>query len=262
MHQVLFLNYHSIDTGIKSEVYHVDPVYSVRREAFAAQMKLIWELKIPVLSLPQYLQAIKQQQPFAQNSLVITFDDGFLTDYEVAYPILKNYGFPATFFVCLVNIKSETRWPQMREMVQNGFTIGAHTVSHAYLSDLSPQDLIRELNDCKKIIEENIGQKVKYLAPPGGRYNRQVVETANKLGYEALLTTRVGLNHQHSDVMQLKRWTVRYSTSLAEFGKMISQDNYTLQTKILKSQALNWGKKIIGNNAFDKLRELLLPGQS
>jgi peptidoglycan/xylan/chitin deacetylase (PgdA/CDA1 family) len=262
MHHVLFLNYHSIDIGVKSEIYHVDPVYSVRQEAFEAQMKLIRELHIPVLSLPQYLQAVKLKQPFAQNSLVITFDDGFLTDYEIAYPILKSYGFPATFFVCLVNIKSQYRWRQMREMTQDDYTIGSHTISHAYLSDLSPADLVRELSQSKNIIEEKTGSPVKFLAPPGGRYNANVIETAANLGYEALLTTRVGLNHSGSDVMQLNRWTVRYHTTLTEFGKMITQDRSILRSKILKSQALNLSKKIIGNSAFDKLRELLLPPHS
>jgi peptidoglycan/xylan/chitin deacetylase (PgdA/CDA1 family) len=147
-------------------------------------------------------------------------------------------------------------------MAENGYTIGSHTVSHPYLSELSVADLARELGESKQILEENTGQQIKYLAPPGGRYSEQVIKTATCLGYEALVTTLVGLNHHRSDVMQLKRWTVRYQTPLQEFEKMIRQDKPTLQTKILKSKALNLGKQMLGNTTFDKLRTLLLPSPS
>ncbi len=258
MGQVLFLNYHSLDTGRRSAVYHVDPVYSVRRAAFQAQLQLISELRIPVLSLASYLEHLGERRPFRENALVITFDDGFLTDYEVAYPLLKEFGFAATFFVCLSNLTSEDRWPQLRTMIQDGYEIGSHTLTHRYLTELSAPELERELSDSKRIIQEKTGTPVRSLAPPGGRYDAAVTRAALAVGYESLLTTHVGLNDHTSDAMALNRWSVRYHTSLWDFERMVTQERRALRAKELKSRALNLSKRLLGDRAFDQIRSALL----
>jgi peptidoglycan/xylan/chitin deacetylase (PgdA/CDA1 family) len=258
MGQVLFLNYHSLDIGKQAAPYHVDPEYSVTRVAFAAQLRLISDLKVPVLSLARYLEQLASKTPFAANSLVITFDDGFVTDHEAAYPLLAEHGFPAAFFVCLLNIKSESRWPELRQMLASGHELGSHTITHRYLSDLSALELEHELSASKRIIEDKTGQRVRYLAPPGGRYDAAVTRAARRLGYEALLTTRVGVNDHTADAMALKRWSVRYHTPLSEFESMILQRPGALRKKQLKSRALNLMKGLLGNRAFDQLRSVLL----
>ena len=258
MGQVLFLNYHSLDIGKHTAPYHVDPVYSVKRADFAAQLRLISDLKVPVISLARYLEQLASKTPFAENSVVITFDDGFVTDHEVAYPLLEAHGFPATFFVCLLNIKSESRWPELRQMLDSGHEVGSHTITHRYLSDLSAPELERELDASKRIIEDKTGRRVRYLAPPGGRYNAAVTRAARRLGYEALLTTRVGVNDHIADAMALSRWSVRYHTPLSEFESMILQQPSALRKKQLQSRALSLSKRLLGNRAFDQLRSVLL----
>lgn len=256
--RVLFLNYHSIDVGRSDRGYHVDPVYSVKRDAFEAQLAAIAAAKVPVLSLPEYLAQRRQRVPFTHDALVITFDDGFRTDYEVAYPLLARFGFSATFFVCLSNLGEESRWAQMRDMIAAGFTIGSHTLTHRYLTDLDRGELDHELSASRRIIEQRTGQPVRYLAPPGGRYDRSIIERAEHFGYRALLTTRVGANDHTSDAMALKRWTVRAQTSPAEFERMIVQDPSELRKKQLRSRALDFGKRLLGDHAFDQLRSALL----
>jgi peptidoglycan/xylan/chitin deacetylase (PgdA/CDA1 family) len=258
MGQVLFLNYHSLDIGKRTPLYHFDPVYSVKRADFAAQLRLLSDLQVPVISLARYLDQRASGTPFIAHSVVITFDDGFVTDHEVAYPLLGAHGFPGAFFVCLRNIQSEARWPGLRQMVADGHEVGSHTLTHRYLSDLSHAELEHELGASKRILEEKLGERVRYLAPPGGRYNAAVTRAARHFGYEALLSTRVGVNDHTTDAFSLDRWSVRYHTSLAEFESMVLQRPSALRKKQLKSRALNLSKRLLGNRAFDQLREVLL----
>jgi peptidoglycan/xylan/chitin deacetylase (PgdA/CDA1 family) len=262
MHNVLILNYHSLDVGKHSAEYHVDPVYSVTQSDFEAQMALIKELKIPVVSLAEVVSHIHKRQRWHRHVVCITFDDGFVTDYEVAYPVLKKYNFPATFFITIQNQKSPERWVQWREMAAAGFTLGSHTVSHPYLSLLPEADMRRELTESKQIIEKETGAEVTFLAPPYGRYNRKLIQLSQETGYAALLTTNVGVNRYNANVFELKRWTVRRKTSLKAFRRMILRNPREMRLKQMRSRSLNFGKKVLGNGFFEKIRNFILRPKS
>jgi peptidoglycan/xylan/chitin deacetylase (PgdA/CDA1 family) len=246
MHNVLILNYHSIDVGKQSEEYHVDPVYSVKQQDFEQQLELIKKLKIPVVSLDELVKDVKACHRWHRHQVVVTFDDGFLTDYEVAFPLLKKYNFPATFFITLQNQRSPERWAQWREMAAAGFTLGSHTVSHPMLTEIPVAEMEMELAESKQVIEQETGTTVKYLAPPNGRFNSQV------------LATKVGVNRFNADLFQLKRWTIRRNTTLKEFERMLLRDKRELKAKEMRSQVLNVSKKLLGNGPFEKIRKLIL----
>ena len=262
MHNVLILNYHSLDVGKRSAEYHVDPVYSVTQHDFEQQMALIKELKIPVVSLAEVVAHIHKHQRWHRHVVCITFDDGFLTDYEVAFPVLQKYNFPATFFITVQNQTSKERWAQWREMAAAGFSLGSHTVSHPFLSMLPEAEMRRELVESKQIIEAETGTNVTFLAPPYGRYNRKLKRVAQESGYEALLTTNVGVNRYNADLFELKRWTVRRKTSLKAFRRMIMRNPRELRLKQMRSRSLNLGKKVLGNGFFEKIRNFILNPKS
>ena len=250
MHNVLILNYHSLDVGKTSAEYHVDPVYSVTQQDFEQQMALIKELKIPVVSLAEVVEHVRKRQRWHRHVVCITFDDGFLTDYEAAFPVLTKYNFPATFFITIQNQTSKDRWAQWREMAAAGFSLGSHTVSHPFLTELPEVEMRRELKESKQIIEAETGANVTFLAPPYGRYNQKLIQIARECGYEALLTTNVGVNRYNADLFALKRWTVRRTTSLKSFRRMILRNPRELRIKQLRSRSLNLGKKVLGNGFF------------
>lgn len=263
MHNALILNYHSLDVGKTGNGYHVDPVYSVKEADFAAQMGLLKKLGIPVVSLDELVENDYKRKRWHRHVALITFDDGYITDYETAFPLLKQYKFPATFFITIQNQLSEDRWAQWQEIAAiPGFSLGSHTVSHPYLTEIPKEQMFRELSESKQIIEDKTGAEVKYLAPPYGRYNAKIIAAAQELGYEALLTTNVGVNRFNADLFQLKRWTVRRTTTLNEFEKMLCRDRQALFTKKMRSQVLNSGKKFLGNGPFEKIRNLLIKPNS
>jgi len=148
--------------------------------------------------------------------VVITVDDGYRSVYDVAYPILKKYGFTATLFIYTDFVgasRNAVTWDQLREMKVNGFEVGGHSMSH---TDLTLQrdgedrkaflDRIdKELRVSKQIIDEKLQQDTIFLAFPYGRYNSTVLGISERLGYEMAVSVNRGSNPAFSSPLTLKR---------------------------------------------------------
>src|ERR1039457_6328447 len=87
----------------------------------------------------------------AQPSVCITFDDGCETDLIAAAPLLRQFGFSATFYLTagFLGTPGYLTASQVRELDQQGFQIGCHSMTHSYLSDLTEPELKREVVDRK-----------------------------------------------------------------------------------------------------------------
>jgi len=258
MHNVLILIYHCIDNGSRSLEDFADPFYTVTGKGFREQMELISKLNLRVIKLDNLICSILDRKPLQQDSLVITFDDGYKSDFEIAAPALKEFNLHATFFITTNNVQSETVWDKLTEMVKNGFSLGSHTLSHHYLTKLNPVELRNELCGSKTIIEQKTGQSVNHLSLPGGRYNREVIKAAEECGYTSVLTTNVGLNNHLSDARKLKRWSVKRDTTLPEFKRMVQFDSFELFKKVSTSVTLRNIKNVIGDETYTRLKSRIV----
>jgi hypothetical protein len=86
------------------------------------------------------------------RTVAITFDDGYLSFYTKAWPVLKEYGYPATLFVCsqLVGCANYCNWEQLKEVQAAGIEIGSHTRTHPSLPSLNLEDLNKEVSGSKQ----------------------------------------------------------------------------------------------------------------
>ena len=133
--------------------------------------------------------SIKRWFNDAKSAIALTFDDGFKAHYEQAYPILKENGIPATFFVNsgnLVNKREEPKerygfWEDFKEMAENGYEIASHSVSHPDLTALALDELIRELEEDKRNIELNIEKPCLTHAYPYCKHDEAVNVVASSL---------------------------------------------------------------------------------
>jgi peptidoglycan/xylan/chitin deacetylase (PgdA/CDA1 family) len=257
MHNALILNYHLLNAGIQPDASFGDRQFSVTPEDFAAQMALIKKLKLPVVSLDELVENDYKRKRWHRHVLLITCSDTFLTNNATAMPLLEQYGFPATVFITTQIQTHAECWAQWRQIAAAGCSLGSHTVSHACLTEIPEAQMRQELADSKALIESETGQVVKYLAPPFGAYNASVMQAAQELGYEALLTNKVGVNKFNADLFALKRWTVPHHTSLAEFERMLCRDRKELLAQKVKSRTLNAGKIFLKQSPFEKLKRLI-----
>jgi peptidoglycan/xylan/chitin deacetylase (PgdA/CDA1 family) len=145
---------------------------------------------------------------------------------------------------------------QVRELAGIGFEIGCHSITHAYLTDLSETDLHREVADAKTQLEQILGTAVDHFSCPGGRHNRRVSWAARKAGYHTVATSRIQKNSGNSDLLALGRVAVMRSTSLATFEQIC--EGSCLWRMQLDVQLREATKKLLGNSMYDRLRAAVL----
>ena len=166
----------------------IDPEYSLPTRKFEEQMAYLYEKGYDVLSIDDIVRA----QTRDSKTCAITFDDGYIGNFNYAYPILKKYGYSATLFISTKYVsllEQWMNWGQLRELASRGFSIQSHTATHPALEELEDKDIFYELSESKKIIEGEIGKDVKYLSLPFGSYKRNVTSIAREVGYAGVLTS-------------------------------------------------------------------------
>jgi len=139
--------------------------------------------------------------------ILITFDDGYLDNFENAYPILKQHEMVATFFIITDKLWTEDRLNPQRivEMAQGGMSFGSHTVSHRRLGELAWAEIQDELVISKGVLESVLGRNVNAIAYPQGSYNDNVLTIAQNVGYITGFTVREGICSQNSPDLELRR---------------------------------------------------------
>lgn len=175
-----------------------------------------------VVPLAEQIEAFRAGKSLP-GTLSITFDDGYLDNYEVAAPILEEMGLPATFFITSDFIGSQRvpfwdkelpfqpgwmSWDQVRDLARRGFSIGGHTVNHIDMGKEPPDAIRTELGVSKQRIEQELGRKVELFAYPfGGEKN--INETSRALvreaGFNCCMSCHGGTNEPATDPYRLKR---------------------------------------------------------
>jgi peptidoglycan/xylan/chitin deacetylase (PgdA/CDA1 family) len=155
--------------------------------------------------------------------VVITFDDGFASQWE-ALPVLLRYHLKATFYVIdggagsAWHIGANRRlpdpqggpaylnWEQIKQIDHNPlFTIGSHTINHLNLADQSAEIQRIEIFDGKKQLEAQLGHPVRTFAYPYGAYNATSVDLVREAGFSTAVTTEDGTDQKPGDQLVLHR---------------------------------------------------------
>jgi peptidoglycan/xylan/chitin deacetylase (PgdA/CDA1 family) len=192
------------------------------------------------------------------NSVAITFDDGSETDLITAAPLLKEWGFHATFYVTSGFLgKSGYLSPvQLRQLSSLGFEIGCHSMTHAYLDDLTRPDLRREIFDAGKKLEDLIGKPVEHFSCPGGRYNAKALAMAREAGYRSLATSHAQANSRSTSPFQLGRVAIMRDFNRDDFEKVCTGE--ALWKLRLAESARDSARRLLGNEVYDRLRARVL----
>ena len=203
---------------------------TVTRSTFEKQMKFLKDEGYTVITLDQLLDFIEFKGQLPRKAVVITIDDGWRSTYDIAYPILKQYGYPATLFVYTDLIMGGAKtldWDLVRQLSANGIDVEGHTKTHSDLTQKAVQESMkdylervkRELTESAAVIQNKIGKKVIYLAYPYGETNSLVVAVAKKLGYRGAFTVERGGNPFFVDAYRIQRSMIYGDLTIQDFKK-------------------------------------------
>ena len=175
-----------------------------------------------VISLGELVRRLEKGEDTG-GTLVITFDDGYCDNAEVAAPILSKLGLPATFFLTTGFIGTDRvapwdqhlpdppgwmNWDQVLELHRAGFELGAHTVNHVDMGATPPETIRSELRDSKRTLEEFLGREVDLFAYPfGGPENITAEARAliKEAGFRCCPSCHGGVNPVRADPFKLRR---------------------------------------------------------
>ncbi len=192
--EVPILLYHHVD-DLHAGAGRARRRWTISPEKFEAQMGLIARHGFHPVTMEQLSAHLERGKPLPYKPVVISFDDGWKDQYDKAVPILKKYGFPATFFVITDSVghSDYMSWEQLRELSDSGRDIQPHSRTHARLSVLPLEQAQREIVDSKRAIEERLHKTVSVFGYPFGSYSDEVISLVRDAGFDTAVTVN-GLN--------------------------------------------------------------------
>jgi peptidoglycan/xylan/chitin deacetylase (PgdA/CDA1 family) len=170
--------------------------FDVTIDELREHFELIKELDLNPISLGQLVDHLHLGTALPPKPIVLTFDDGYVGHYSSVYPLLKEYGYPATFSIFTDKVdgkivgRSTVTWEQLQEMALDPLvTIAAHSVTHpTNLTLLELAQVRQEVENSKHRLEEKLGISIEYFTYPEGHYNETVAAAVAQAGYRAALT--------------------------------------------------------------------------
>ncbi|MEM7799439.1 MAG: polysaccharide deacetylase family protein [Chloroflexota bacterium] len=197
---------------------------SVEPDDFRAQMAFIRDRGYQVVDLYTVIDALVNSEEPPEKSVVITFDDGYVDNYEIAYPILEEFGYKGTFFIVTEFVdfgyEGYMTWEMIEEMAAAGHRFESHTKSHPDLSKLSRGDLVWQILGSQETLAAHIGYKPQFLSYPSGRYNEETVTMAEELSLWGAVTTQGGMWRDYYNRYEWPRTRVSYTTTLRDLEKV------------------------------------------
>lgn len=218
---VIVLMYHSVRALDPKEASNL----AVRRltvepTAFEMQIKHLQSLGCAFITASQVLEARGR----GDCRVALTFDDGYVDNGDVAFPILQRLKVNATMFVVTGTLGSPRHlsWAQVLLMRNAGIEIGAHSATHADLTQLSATALRTEVLGSKRTLETHLGRAVRAISYPNGASNPRVLEAVRAAGYTVAFAKEGGAITPSSASLELPRIRISGRADIERFKRTIA----------------------------------------
>jgi len=227
----------SLTRGVPVLVYHAftdtDPSgrYVLSGRAFARQLWTLRALRFRPLGFEELASVLAQGRLPPGRTVVITLDDGYADNLEVACPILRRHGFTATIFLVSGRLGATNDWArdpllrgrpllapgQLSRLREAGLGFGAHTRTHPALPELSDGRLQEEVAGGRAELGRELGAAPTTFAYPYGRFDERAVAAVRAAGFVGAATTEPRLVWPADDPALIPRIEIRGDDSLARF---------------------------------------------
>lgn len=195
------LAYHAIGDDVRADFYG----FTVAAADFATHVgSLAGESELRVVTLPSEIGD-------GETTVALTFDDGYASVLDVAAPLLARHGMPFTVFVTIgfldqPGFLSRRALPELAAVP--GTTVGFHGRSHVPLTRMSASELVAEVTDGRRELEDLVGRAVTTASYPHGAVDRRVRMAVAGAGFTHGATSRYGVNRSGGDQLMLRRCEV------------------------------------------------------
>jgi len=249
----LFLMYHDLCDELRSVAPGHKP-YVLNPNVFRRQAGSFARFNLSALTVNKWCLA-----PKPWRAVVLTFDDGHVSNYETALPILNQYGLKATFFITAgrIGVGDTMNWSQIRSLHAAGMEIGSHTLTHRPPSTLNDKEMRLELSESRKILEDGLGSPVKSISSPTGFFDERMCGIAREVGYHALCIGRVGLVQDNANPYALNRVAVKRDLSHERFKKLLKFDATTLFMMRSRQWFRDVARGTVGVKRYLRLRRVV-----
>ncbi|MEH6823434.1 MAG: polysaccharide deacetylase family protein [Motiliproteus sp.] len=198
---------------------------------FRAQLQYLHDQGYQVLRLADLEKFLSGQRQIPRKSVILTIDDGYRSFYEVAFPILKEFGYPATLFVYtdFIGGNAALTWNQMLAMQATGLVdIQSHGKSHSSLAD--PKDdpvayrrwVKEELTKPAVILKKKLGHQTDLFSYPYGATSDTAINLLKQQGVRLAATVEQGGNPSFADPLRLKRTMIYATDDLDRFSRKLA----------------------------------------
>lgn len=254
--KLVTLLYHDLaedGAQLSSEAYMKDRTVSLGR--FREQMQYLVDQGYHSLTMEEYFDALDGNKTLPEKCVLITFDDGLRSHYELAYPVLKELGLVGVFFVIGDRIDQANSFTkdEMLEMVGDGMEIASHGHTHTFLAYVSEKDLVWELTESKRALEAAIGRRVDFFAYPGGHYTKSMLSLLKDIGYRGACSCLYGWNDKATNPYLLKRIDIRQRMNIEDFAECFDSKNLRFYSFVYMVKGAL--RKVVGRQLYTKIRK-------
>jgi peptidoglycan/xylan/chitin deacetylase (PgdA/CDA1 family) len=249
--------------GNGSAIAPNDWPYRLDRDVFEAQIRSIYQQRMRTVVMEELTVESSEGGPLASmpsRPVCLTFDDGSISDYAIAYPTLLSYGQRATFFVITDRIGQPgyVSWDQLREMAANGMSIQSHSCTHAELAHGPSRQAREELLRSKERLEQALGRRITAFAAPGGSWRPDLSALAEECGYALVCTSEQGVNEEPFERLALKRLSIRRRYSLRRVHSLLMGRRSVVLRQQFEAFCFESAKNALGGERYNSIRQYLL----
>lgn len=222
--EIPILMYHHLET-LEPNASETLRTWTVSPEQFAVQLDYLREHGFHTITFKQLVEFFDNGTPLPVHPILLTFDDGWIDDYTVAFPELTKRQMVGNFFppTQYVDVGGEQliNWEQVLEMDHAGMEFGGHTISHQDLTKINLDEVARELTVSKTKMEDRLGHRTYALSYPFGAFNPKVVAATQAAGYRAAVILCCGFKVNADSLLTLPRIRISYDDKMDEIAKKL-----------------------------------------
>ncbi len=219
---LLYHNITDFDQGFDYDVH-------ISREKFTEQLNFLKENNFNTITFKDYYEYRVNGKELPENPIIITFDDGYYSNYKIAYPLLKSMGMKGTIFTVTYSsyipktfVFNHFTWAEAKEMAQSGvIDIESHSANHIVHTNLSYDEYLYQARKSYFDIYKNTGIKPFCYAYPTGALTELSQKICEEAGYKIQCTVMGKLNNDLTPLNELRRLNIRGDIELSEFINLI-----------------------------------------